>query len=122
MASVIIVDDSEVNRKLLRNILESEGYEVVGDASNGKEGYDVFVSKMPDVVTLDVSMPEMNGIEALKLMKKHNPSAKVIILSASSEQEQRDEAAQHGADEFVSKPYQKKDILEAMKRCTEMDA
>ena len=117
MASVIIVDDSEVNRKLLKNILESGGYEVVGDASNGKEGYDVFVEKMPDIVTLDVSMPEMNGIEALKLMKKHNPAAKVIILSASTEKDMRDEAAAHGADEFVTKPYQKADILDAIGRC-----
>ena len=119
MVSVIIVDDSEVNRKLLKNILESAGYEVVGDASNGKEGLDIFKEKMPDIVTLDVSMPEMDGIEALKHMKKHNPKAKVIILSAASEKEKRDEAVLCGADEFIAKPYQKADILDALKRCAE---
>ena len=119
MASVIIVDDSSVNRKLLRNILEAEGYEVIGEAVNGKEGYEEFKKASPDVVTLDVSMPEMNGIEALKLMKEHSPGVKVIILSAEGQKEMRDEAAKYGADGFVTKPYQKSEILNAIKSCTE---
>ena len=117
MAKVLIVDDSPVNRRLLKTMLEEEGYEVVGEATNGKEGYDEFVEKNPDVVTLDVSMPEMNGIEALKLMKSHNPAVKVIILSADSQK--KEEAAGHGADEYVTKPYHKAEILDAMKRCVE---
>lgn len=119
MASVLIVDDSPVNCKLLRNILEAEGYEVVGEASNGKEGYDAFVQKEPDIVTLDVSMPEMNGIDALKLMKEHNPKAKFIILSAHKQSDMKEEAAKYGADDFIAKPYQKAHILEAMKRCAD---
>ncbi len=117
MASVIIVDDSPVNRKLLRNLLEKEGYEVIGEAVNGKEGYDEFVKRSPDVVTLDVSMPEMNGIEALQHIKSHNPKAKVIILSAEGQQEMKEEAEKHGADGFVTKPYQKAQILDAIKQC-----
>ena len=119
MASVIIVDDSPVNRKLLRNILETEGFEVIGEAVNGKEGYEEFQKTAPDVVTLDVSMPQMNGIEALKLMKEHNPEFKVIILSAEGQKEMRDEAEKYGADGFVTKPYQKSEILSAIKSCTE---
>lgn len=117
MAKVLIVDDSPVNRRLLKTMLEEEGHEVVGEAANGKEGYDELVNKDPDVVTLDVSMPEMDGIEALKLMKSHNPAVKVIILSADSNK--KSEAADHGADEYVTKPYHKAEILDAMKRCVE---
>ena len=114
---VIIVDDSPVNRKLLKNILEAEGYEVIGDAANGKEGCEEVISKSPDIVTLDVSMPEMNGIEALKLMKQHNPDLKVIILSAEGQKETQEEAAMYGADSFITKPYQKAQILEAIRKC-----
>ena len=119
MATVLIVDDSPVNRSLLRKLLETEGYEVIAEATNGKEGYDEFVKHSPDIVTLDVSMPEMNGIEALKLMNSHNPGAKIIILSAESEREKKEEALKCGADEFVTKPYKKSDILDAIKRCLE---
>lgn len=116
MATVLIVDDSQVNRRLLRNMLETEGYEVIGEATNGKEGLEEFVKSSPDIVTLDVSMPEMNGIDALKLMREHNPHAKIIILSADSQREKKEEAALHGAVEFVTKPYKKSDILEAIER------
>ena len=115
MARVLIVDDSPVSRKILKNILEVAGYEVIGEAANGKEGYEEFVNKSPDIVTLDVSMPEMNGIEALKLMKEHDSKAGIIILSADGQKDKRQEAAQFGADEFVTKPYQKKEILDAIK-------
>ena len=91
MPTVLIVDDSPVNRSLLRKLLETEGYEVIGEAANGKEGYEEFVKHSPDIVTLDVSMPEMNGIEALKFMNSHNPKAKIIILSAESENEKKED-------------------------------
>ena len=101
----------------MRNILETEGYEVIGDAGNGKDGYDLIVEKSPDVVTMDVSMPGMNGIEALRLIKEFNPRIKVVILSAEGERQMKEEAAKLGADGFVTKPYQKAEILEAIKAC-----
>lgn len=119
MAGILIVDDSIVNRKILKNILEAEGFEVVGAATNGKEGLDEFIQKSPDIVTLDLSMPEMHGLDALKLMKEHNPKAKVIILSSEGQKEMRDKAALYGADGFVTKPYQKTEIIEAIKNCME---
>ena len=117
MKSVLIVDDSNVSRKILKNMLEKEGFDVVGEAINGKEGYDEYVKISPDIVTMDITMPEMNGIEALRLIKEHDPEAKVVIISAAGQQEKRDEAKELGAFEFVTKPYQKAEILEALRRC-----
>ncbi|MCR5156542.1 MAG: response regulator [Butyrivibrio sp.] len=117
MAGILIVDDSTVNRNLLKNMLEIEGYEVVGEAENGKEGYDRYLELKPAITVLDISMPQLNGIDLLKLIKNCDPQAKVVMLSANSESEKAEEAAQHGADEYVSKPYTKSAILEAIKRC-----
>ncbi|MBE5825711.1 MAG: response regulator [Butyrivibrio sp.] len=119
MAGILIVDDSPVNRNLLRNMLEIEGYEVVGEAENGKEGYDRYLELKPAITVLDISMPQLNGIDLLKLIKNCDPQAKVVMLSANSESEKTEEAARHGADEYVSKPYTKSAILEAIKRCEE---
>ena len=119
MAGILIVDDSPVNRNLLRNMLEIEGYEVVGEAENGKEGYDKFLDLSPSITILDISMPQLNGIDLLRLIKSRDPLAKVIMLSANSESEKVREAAQHGADEYVTKPYTKPAIFEAIKRCVE---
>ena len=117
MARVLIVDDAPVNRRLLKTMLEAEGYEVVGEAEDGEEGVKLFIENDPDVVILDLSMPGMHGIDALKLMKEHDPKSKVIILSADSQHEKGPEAALHGADEYVTKPYKKVDILDAISRC-----
>ena len=119
MAGILIVDDSPVNRNLLRNMLEIEGYEVVGEAENGKEGYDKFLDLSPSITILDISMPHLNGIDLLRLIKSRDPLAKVVMLSANSESEKVREAARHGADEYVTKPYTRTAILEAIKRCVE---
>ena len=117
MAGILIVDDSPVNRNILENILKAEGFEVAGQATNGREGFEEFVLKSPDIVTLDVSMPEMDGIQALRMMKAHNPNAKIIILSADRQQEMKEKAALYGADGFITKPYQKAEIIEAIRGC-----
>ena len=119
MAGILIVDDSPVNRNLLRNMLEIEGYEVVGEAENGKEGYDKFLDLSPSITILDISMPQLNGIDLLRLIKSRDPLAKVVMLSSNSESEKVREAARHGADEYVTKPYTRTAILEAIKRCVE---
>ncbi|MBR1641758.1 MAG: response regulator [Butyrivibrio sp.] len=119
MAGILIVDDSPVNRNILRNMLEIEGYEVVGEAENGKEGYDKFLDLSPSIIILDISMPQLNGIDLLRLIKSRDPLAKVVMLSANSESEKVSEAARHGADEYVTKPYTRTAVLEAIKRCAE---
>ena len=106
MASILIVDDSRTSRKILKGILESEGYEVVGEATNGQEGYERYVELKPDVVTMDITMPVLDGIEALKKIKGEYPDAKVVMVTAAGQKTKMVEAVQNGASEFVSKPFE----------------
>lgn len=106
MASILIVDDSRTSRKILKGILESEGYEVVGEATNGQEGYDRYVELKPDVVTMDITMPVLDGIEALKKIKGEYPDSKVVMVTAAGQKTKMVEAVQNGANEFVSKPFE----------------
>lgn len=106
MASILIVDDSRTSRKILKGILESEGYEVVGEATNGQEGYDRYAELKPDVVTMDITMPVLDGIEALKKIKGEYPEAKVVMVTAAGQKTKMVEAVQNGANEFVSKPFE----------------
>ena len=106
MASMLSVDDSRTSRKILKGILESEGYEVVGEATNGQEGYERYVELKPDVVTMDITMPVLDGIEALKKIKGEYPDAKVVMVTAAGQKTKMVEAVQNGANEFVSKPFE----------------
>lgn len=106
MASILIVDDSRTSRKILKGILESEGYEVVGEATNGQEGYERYVELKPDIVTMDITMPVLDGIEALKKIKGEYPDAKVVMVTAAGQKTKMVEAVQNGANEFVSKPFE----------------
>lgn len=105
MAKILIVDDSRTSRKILKGILESAGYEVIGEATNGQEGYDSYVALKPDVVTMDITMPVLDGIEALKKIKGDYPEAKVVMVTAAGQRTKMVEAVQSGADEFVPKPF-----------------
>ena len=106
MANILIVDDSRTSRKILKGILEGEGYEVVGEATNGQEGYDRYVELKPEVVTMDITMPVLDGIEALKKIKGEYPDAKVVMVTAAGQKTKMVEAVQNGANEFVSKPFE----------------
>lgn len=105
MAKILIVDDSRTSRKILKGILESSGYEVIGEATNGQEGYDCYVELKPDIVTMDVTMPVLDGIESLKKIKADYPEAKVIMVTAAGQKAKMVEAVRSGADEFVAKPF-----------------
>lgn len=106
MVKILIVDDSRTSRKILKGILEGEGYEVIGEATNGQEGYDRYVELKPDVVTMDITMPVLDGIEALKKIKGEYPDAKVVMVTAAGQKTKMVEAVQNGANEFVSKPFE----------------
>lgn len=105
MAKILIVDDSRTSRKILKGILENAGYEVIGEATNGLEGYDKYVELKPDIVTMDITMPVLDGIEALKKIKGDYPDAKVVMVTAAGQKTKMVEAVQNGANEFVSKPF-----------------
>lgn len=90
MKNVLIVDDSRTSRRFLKDILERAGYNVVGEAINGQEGFDQYVKLEPDIVTMDITMPQVDGIESLKLIRKFNPNAKVIMITAAGQKEKND--------------------------------
>ena len=111
MAKILIVDDSRTSRKILRGLLEESGHEVVGEAENGQEGVDKYKEFNPDITTLDITMPVMDGLEALSKIKEFDRNAKVIMVTAAGQQNKMVEAIKNGASEFVTKPFEKENIL-----------
>lgn len=116
MATVLIVDDSRTSRKLLRNVLERGGYVITGEAVNGEDGYLKYKELKPDLVTMDITMPNMDGIESLSLIKHENEKAKVVMITAAGQKEKMVDALKRGADEFITKPFDEAKILETLKR------
>ena len=110
MAKILIVDDSRTSRKILRTILESAGHEVVGEAVDGVDGVNKFQELSPEITTLDITMPNMDGLEALKEIKKINANAKIIMVTAAGQQSKMVEAIKSGVSEFVTKPFEADEI------------
>lgn len=116
MANILIVDDSKTSRKMLRNILEENGHTVVDEAVDGEDGVKKFMEHKPDVVTLDITMPRIDGIEALSMIKAVNPAAKVIMLTAAGQKNKMIDCIKLGADEFLTKPFDKQEIVSVVER------
>lgn len=114
MAKIMIVDDAAFMRMMIKDILVKEGFDVVAEASNGLEAVKLYQEKLPDLVTMDITMPDMDGITAVKEIRKTNPNAKIIMCSAMGQQGMVLEAIQAGARDFVVKPFQKDRVLEAI--------
>lgn len=112
MAKVLIVDDAAFMRMMLKNILIEGGHEVVAEASNGKEALPLYSTHRPDVVTLDITMPEMDGLETLQALREIDSSANVLMCSAMGQQENVIKCIQLGAKSFIVKPFQKEKVLE----------
>ncbi len=117
MKTVLIVDDSRTSRRVLKDILGRAGYEVVGEAINGQEGFDQYVKLKPDIVTMDITMPIVDGIEAVKLIRKYDSNAKIIMITAAGQKEKMMEAVKYGAAEFITKPFVEESVLTALKHC-----
>ena len=111
MANVLIVDDSRTSRKLLRKLLEDSNHTVVGEAVDGQDGVIKYRELKPDIVTMDITMPVMDGIEALKLIKQENPSAKVVMVTAAGQQSKMIESIKLGAVDFLTKPFDASAII-----------
>ena len=116
MADIMIVDDSRTSRRILREILERNGHSVVAEAINGEDGYLKYKEQNPDVVTMDITMPHMDGVECLSLIKKDNPEAKVLMNTAAGQKEKMLESIKRGAEEFIVKPFNEAEILAALER------
>lgn len=117
MANVLIVDDSRTSRKILRRILEEAGHTVVGEAVDGEDGYLKYQELQPQVVTLDITMPKMDGLEALRLIKKYDEAAIAIMITAAGQKEKMILAIKSGAADFISKPYEGSSVLDVIERC-----
>lgn len=115
MAKILIVDDSRTSRRILRNLLIEEGYDVV-EAENGEEGIQKYKDENPDMVTMDITMPVMDGLQALKEIKDFDSAAKVIMVTAAGQESKVMEAVKLGAAEFVTKPFEKDKIVDTVRK------
>jgi two-component system chemotaxis response regulator CheY len=111
---VLLVDDAAFMRMMLKDILTKGGYEIVGEAENGAVALNKYEELAPDLVIMDITMPEMNGLEAVKAIRGIDPQARIIMCSAMGQQAMVIEAIQSGARDFVVKPFQADRILEAV--------
>jgi len=111
---VLVVDDAAFMRMMIKDILTKNGYVVVGEADNGLNAIEKYEELKPDLVTMDITMPEMDGITAVKEIRKSNPNARIIMCSAMGQQAMVIDAIQAGARDFVVKPFQPDRVLEAI--------
>ena len=113
---VLIVDDAIFMRMKLKDILESNGYEVVAEAQNGAEAIEKFKSERPDLITMDITMPEMDGIEALRSIRAIDSQAKVVMCSAMGQQAMVMESIQSGAVDFIVKPFDSDRVIQSLNK------
>lgn len=114
--NILIVDDAAFMRMMIKDILTKNGYNIAAEAENGKVAVDKYNEVKPDLVLMDITMPEMDGIQALKAIKGNDANANVIMCSAMGQQAMVIEAIQSGAKDFIVKPFQADRVLEAVKK------
>lgn len=114
--NILICDDAAFMRMMIKDILTKNGYNIAGEAENGLKAVEKYREVKPDLVMMDITMPEMDGIQALKKIKAEDPSATVIMCSAMGQQAMVIESIQSGAKDFIVKPFDKDRVLEAVKK------
>ena len=114
--NILICDDAAFMRMMIKDILTKNGYNVVGEAENGAKAVEKYQELKPDLVLMDITMPEMDGIQALKAINAADPSATVIMCSAMGQQAMVIESIQSGAKDFIVKPFQQDRVLEAVRK------
>ncbi|BCV20840.1 response regulator [Moorella sp. Hama-1] len=113
---VLVVDDAAFMRMMIKDILLKNGYEIAGEAENGQKAVALYQELRPDVVTMDITMPEMDGIAAVKAIKQIDPQARIIMCSAMGQQLMVMEAIQAGARDFIVKPFQQDRVLQSLEK------
>jgi two-component system, chemotaxis family, chemotaxis protein CheY len=119
--SVLIVDDALFMRMMIKDILSKDGLDVIGEAENGVEAVKKYAELHPDLVTMDIVMPEMDGIEAVRNIMKLDPAARVLMCSAMGQQPLVVEALEAGAKDFIIKPFQPSKVVEAVRKALQGD-
>lgn len=116
MKRVLIVDDAAFMRMTIKNMLSNYEYEIVGEAENGLEAVEKYKELSPDIVTMDITMPELDGIQALRMIKKINSTASVVMVSALGQESKMKEAIIYGAKGFIVKPFKEEILLGALSK------
>ena len=119
--NVLIADDLKFIKLVLRELVEKAGFRVVGEASNGEEAVELYQEKRPDVVLMDITMPKMDGLAALKQILKFDPQAKIIMCSALGQQSLIVQALQLGAKDFIVKPFRDERVVAAIKKILDIE-
>ncbi len=118
MKRVLVVDDAAFMRKMLGDILRRNGYEVVGEAGNGLEAVERYKALRPDLVTMDITMPDIDGIQAVRSIKEFDPDCVIVMISAMGQRGMVLDAVQAGAKGFIVKPFQEIKIMEEISKLT----
>lgn len=120
MANLLIVDDAAFMRMTLKKMLEAHDYTIIGEAENGLEAVKKYIELKPDLALFDITMPELNGVDALKKVKEFDPKAKVIMVSAMGQQAMVAQAIQSGAKDFIVKPFEEGRLVASVEKVLAM--
>jgi two-component system chemotaxis response regulator CheY len=116
MSRILLVDDSAFMRMFLKSILSEDGHEIVGEANNGVDAFETFKKVKPDLTLMDITMPEMDGIQAVKKIREFEQSARIVMVSAMGQEFFIKEALRAGACDFIVKPFKKEKVKEVTNR------
>ncbi|MCL6443216.1 MAG: response regulator [Alicyclobacillus sp.] len=116
MAKILVVDDAAFMRMMIKDILVSHGYEIAGEAADGEQAVERYRELRPDLVTMDITMPNVDGIEATKRIRAIDPYARIVVCSAMGQQAMVLEAIQAGAKDFIVKPFQIERVISAVEK------
>jgi len=116
MKKVLIVDDAAFMRASIKMMLERNGFEVVGEAENGLMGVEKYKELSPDIVTMDITMPEMDGIKALKIIREYDPGARIVMASAMGQEPMVMDAVESGAKSFIVKPLKEEIVVQTLNK------
>lgn len=119
MATVLVVDDAVFMRTTIKRMLENHQFEVIGEAENGQEAINMYKQLLPDVVTMDITMPGMSGIEAVKAIITDYPEAKIVMVTALGQQKLIVDALESGAKDFITKPFDPDQLVHVLSNVTE---
>ena len=118
MANILIVDDSRISRRVLRNSIESLGHTVIGEAGNGEDALRMYDELHPDLVTMDITMPGMDGIECLFRLREKDPNAKVVMITAAGTNDKMVKAVKYGCVDYIVKPFDEVLLRETLTKHT----
>lgn len=120
MIKILVVDDAAFMRMTIKGILEKNGFKVVGEAEDGITAIKMYSEFKPDIVTMDITMPEMSGVDALKIIKRYDSKAKVVMVTAMGQESMVMDAVSHGAKAFIIKPFKEDHVIKTLKKVMAM--